>query len=271
MKKLRRRILLAVAVLVLIHLWCVSVIKTEDWEVSSSHLPEAFDGYRVTLLTDVHGASRGKKSDKIVEKVRASEPDLIAISGDLVDKWSKTDFLKPMMEQLTEIAPVYYVTGNHEWDRDDTEEIIKTLRECGVNVLRNDWVTIEKDGQTIVLAGGEDPNAYAEQTTPAELTEQIRQAVPGDPYILMLYHRNDTLQMWSELDVDLVLSGHGHGGVVRLPLIGGLIGVDRKPFPKDCSGLLTEGRTTVAVSHGAGGVRVWNRLHIPTVVLRSEQ
>jgi len=270
MRKIRRIIILTVAAVILINLWCSSVIKTEDWEVTSSRLPEAFDGYRVTLLTDIHGASRGKKSDQIVEEVRASEPDLIAISGDLVDKWSKTEFLKPMMEQLTEIAPTYYVTGNHEWDRKDTEEIIGTLRDCGVTVLRNDWVVIEKDGQTIVVAGGEDPNAYAEQTTPEELTEEIREAVPGDPYILMLYHRNNTLKMWSGLDVDLVLSGHGHGGVIRLPLIGGLIGVDRQLFPKDCSGLLTEGRTTVAVSHGVGGVRIWNRPHIPTIVLRCE-
>lgn len=254
------------AAAVLIHLWCASVIKTEEWEVTSDRLPEAFDGYRVTLLTDLHGES--KKADKIVDEVKKAEPDMIAISGDLVDRWSKTDFLEPLLKELVQIAPTYYVTGNHEWDRRDTEEVIDTIRGCGVTVLRNNWIELEKDGQTIVVAGGEDPNAYAEQTSPAELTEEIREEVPGDPYILMLYHRNDTLDLWSELEVDLVLAGHGHGGVVRLPIIGGLLGVDRSLFPKDCNGLLTEGRTTVAVSRGVGGVRFWNSPHIPTVVLK---
>jgi len=139
-----------------------------------------------------------------------------------------------------------------------------------VVVLRNEYLPLVRDGQMIVLAGGEDPNAYAEQKTPAELTDEIRAAVPDDPYILMLYHRNDKLEMWDDLNVDLVLSGHGHGGVVRLPVIGGLIGVDRQLLPDDCEGLLVQNRTTVAVSRGLGGIRVWNSPHLPTIVLRCE-
>lgn len=267
--------LLVIALLA--HIWLALRIDTEIWEVTSSRLPEAFDGFRVTLLTDIHGNLLGiedmeknpfgKISEKLIPEVKKAEPDIIAISGDLVDRWSKTDFLEPLLTELTEIAPTYYVTGNHEWDRDDSEEIIAIARQCGVTVLRNDYLALEKDGQTIVLAGGEDPNAYAEQMTPAELVEEIREDFPDDPYILMLYHRNDTLQMWSELGVDLVLSGHGHGGVVRLPVIGGLIGVDRQLFPDDCEGLLTKNRTTVAVSRGLGGLRIWNSPHLPTIVL----
>jgi len=257
-------------ILIALHVWTLFKIDTQQWDVTSDRLPQAFDGYRVTLLTDVHGRPFVDNSEKVVEAVRSSRPDIIAISGDLVDKWSKTEFMEPMLKGLVQIAPTYYVTGNHEWDRDDPEEIIETIRQCGVTVLRNDYLLLEKDGQQIVLAGGEDPNAYAEQTTPTELVEQIRREVPGDPYILMLYHRNDKLAMWSSLDVDLVLSGHGHGGVVRVPGIGGLLGVDRKFFPDDCEGLLQEGRTTVAVSRGLGGLRVWNSPHLPTIVLHSQ-
>ena len=254
----------------LLHIWQVSKIDAESWQVTSDRVPQAFDGFRVTLLTDVHGSAFGDDSEKLLSAVRQSEPHIIAISGDLVDRLSKTDFLKPMLKGLVDIAPTYYVTGNHEWDREDSEQIIETAGECGVTVLRNDYVTLERDGQIIVLAGGEDPNAYAEQTTPAELVEQIREEVPDDPYILMLYHRNNTLDLWSELGVDLVLAGHGHGGVVRLPWIGGLVGVDRQLFPKDCEGLLTKNRTTVAVSRGLGGLRVWNAPHLPTIELHCE-
>ena len=97
---------------------------------------------------------------------------------------------------------------------------------------------------------------------------RIRQ--DGDPYVVMLYHRNDALDLWAGLQADLVLSGHGHGGVIRLPVIGGLLGVDRKFFPKNAEGLYQAGRTTLAVSRGIGGLRLWNPPHLPTIVLRAE-
>ena len=235
--------------------------------VESDRLPRAFDGLRVTLLTDVHGAAFGEDSQRLLSAVEKALPDVIAISGDLVDRYSETDDLRPMLTGLTQIAPVYYVTGNHEWDRADTEQVLAIIEDCGVSVLRNGFVTVEQDGQTMVIAGAEDPNGYADQMTPEELVAKIRQKIPGDPYVMMLYHRNNALALWAGLDVDLVLSGHGHGGVIRIPGIGGLIGVDRTLLPKDCEGLYTHGRTTQAVSCGLAGVRLWNRPHIPTLVL----
>ena len=130
---------------------------------------------------------------------------------------------------------------------------------------------LERDGQTIVLAGADDPNAYRDMDTPADLLTRIRAEVPGDPYVALLYHRNNSLSLWSSLQPDLVLAGHGHGGVIRLPLVGGLLGVDRQLFPKDCEGLYTTGRTTLAVSRGLGGVRLFNRPHLPTIVLKRAQ
>lgn len=255
----------------LLHIWCCARFDKEDWEVASPRLPEAFDGFRICLLTDLHGAVFGKDGEKLLQAVTASEPDIIAISGDLVDRLTqKPERLQPMLRGLTEIAPTYYVTGNHEWDRDDTESLLTMISACGVTVLRGDWLTLEKNGQTVVLAGIEDPNGYADQTTPKELLDGIRAAIPTDPYIIMLSHRNNQLDMWAYREADLVLSGHGHGGVVRLPFVGGLIGVERNLFPKDCDGLLTAGRTTVAVSRGLGGIRFWNCPHLPTVVLRAE-
>lgn len=238
--------------------------------MASSRVPAAFDGFRVTLLTDIHGARFGENGAQLLDAVRLSEPDLIAICGDLLDRHTrKPEALEPMLRGLCQIAPTYYVTGNHEWDREDTEALLTGIGECGVTVLRGDWLTLEKDGQSILLAGVDDPNGYTDQTTPGELLNSIRASVSGDPYVMVLSHRNDQLELWAQLQADLVLSGHGHGGVVRLPFGGGLIGVDRRLFPNNCEGLLTSGRTTVAVSRGLGGVRVWNRPHIPTIVLKS--
>lgn len=266
MKKRRRIIWLAAVAAVVLSALYHGRLEPETYLVSSSRLPAAFDGLRITLLTDLHG----KVPEGLLEAVAAAKPDIIAISGDLVDERSDPEAMYPLLTKLTAIAPTYFVTGNHEWVRDDTEDILKAIEKTGVTVLRNDYLTIEKDGQTLVLAGGEDPNSYEDLEQPADFVARIRASVPGDPYLVLLYHRNNTLDLWASLGVDLVLAGHGHGGVVRLPLVGGLLGVDRKLFPKDCEGVYTASRTTLVVSRGLGGVRLWNRPHLPTVVLGSE-
>lgn len=269
MKKLRRFLVRLIALGLLAHVWCCAQFHKEDWEVCSERLPAAFDGFRISLLTDMHGATFGKDSGKLLQAVTASEPDIIAISGDVVDRFSgHPEALRPMLQGLCEIAPTYYVTGNHEWDRNDTAALLAMIRECGVTVLDGRWELLEKDGQSVVLAGVEDPNGHADRVTPEVLLNAIRGEGAQDPYTVILSHRNNRLKMWAELGADLVLSGHGHGGVVRIPFVGGLLGVERNLFPTDCEGLLTRGRTTVAVSRGLGGVRIWNRPHIPTVVLK---
>lgn len=260
----------AVALAMLSALYCNCSIQREDWTISSGRIPAAFDGLRITLLTDLHGREFGTDNEALLEQVALSQPDLIAISGDLVDEHTDCSMLKPLLTGLCALAPTCYVTGNHEWVRRDTEAVLQQIADCGVTVLRNESITLERQGQTLILAGAEDPNGYADQMTPAQLMEQIRTRAEGDPYVIMLSHRNDALDLWADLDADLVLSGHGHGGVIRLPVLGGVLGVDRSLFPDDCEGCLTQGRTTVAVSRGLGGVRLWNRPHLPTIVLRAE-
>lgn len=268
-KKKRRLLLLAALAAVVASALYHGTLDPETWHVTSDRLPPAFEGLRVTLLTDLHGASFGPDHQLLLQTVAAQQPDLIAICGDLADERTPREMLPALLTGLTEIAPTYYVTGNHEWVREDTEALLQEIAGYDVGVLRNDYLLLERGGETIVLAGTEDPNAYRDMETPEGLVSRIRAEVPGDPYILMLYHRNNSLALWSELGVDLVLAGHGHGGVIRLPWVGGLLGVDRQFFPKDCEGLYQAGRTTLAVSRGLGGVRLFNRPHLPTLVLHS--
>lgn len=266
MKK-RKKLWAAAAVLgLLTALYCNHTIQRETWTVTSTRLPQAFDGLRITLLTDLHGA----QLENLAEEVKRSEPDLIAICGDLADESTDCAALWPLLEQLCQVAPVYYVTGNHEWVREDTEQLLENIADCGVTVLRNSYVCLQRQGQTLVLAGAEDPNGYADQETPEAFLTRVRREVGGDPYVVLLYHRNDALEQWANLGADVVLSGHGHGGVIRLPVVGGVLGVDRSLFPDNCEGLLRQGRTTMAVSRGLGGLRLWNPPHLPTVVLQAE-
>lgn len=266
MKK-RKLFWIALATLAAVTIWTGVSLEAEDWSVTSARIPEAFDGLRITLLTDLHGAELGQNHQRLLDAVARAQPDLIAISGDLADEHTDTATLTPLLTALTQLAPTCYVTGNHEWARDDTEALLQQIAATGVTVLRNSYVTLERNGAQLVLAGAEDPMAYADQETPEELVARIRQEVGGDPYLVMLAHRNDRLAQWAALDVDLVLSGHGHGGVIRLPFVGGLFGVDRSLFPDNAEGLYHQGRTTLAVSRGLGGLRLWNRPHLPTIVL----
>ncbi len=266
----KRRLWAAAALIgILTAIYCNFSVEIEEWTVRSNRLPEAFEGLRIALLTDIHGGQLGPDNATLLEKVGSANPDYIAISGDLVDEDSDLSMLEPLLNGLTAIAPVVYVTGNHEWKIKNTEAVLKRIADCGVNVLRNDYLLLEKDGQTMVLAGTEDANGYADMESPVEFVTRLREEVPNDPYIAMLYHRNTDHVLWSALDVDLVMSGHGHGGVIRLPFIGGLLGVDHRPFPKDAEGLYLRGRTMQAVSRGIGGIRLWNRPHLPVIVLKN--
>ena len=130
-------VLTAVAVAVCSALYH-GVLEPETWEVTSTRLPAAFDGLRITLLTDLHGKAYGPDYRDLVEAVADQQPDLIAISGDLADERTDRTTLPPLLTGLTQIAPTYFVTGNHEWVRDDTETCLKEFAALGVTVLRND-------------------------------------------------------------------------------------------------------------------------------------
>ena len=190
MKKRRRILFLAAVAAVVLSALYHGRLEPETYFVSAARLPAAFSGLRITLLTDLHG----KEPKGLYEAVAAAKPDLIAISGDLIDERSDPETVYPLLTKLTALAPTYFVTGNHEWVRDDTEDLLKAIEKTGVTVLRNDFLTMERDCQTLVLAGGEDPNSYEDLEKPADFVARIRAAVPWDPYIIMLYHRNNTLE-----------------------------------------------------------------------------
>jgi len=194
-------------------------LVTDEFELFYDNLPIGFDGYRIALLADLHGAEHGANNERLVERVREARPDIIAIAGDLIDDYQpgnpveqQIEISRTLVTQLVQIAPVYYVTGNHEWATGMIQDIFAMLEESGVTVLRNQYRTLSMGGDTIILAGVDDPNGPADMTTPRELVERIHASENPD-FIVMLSHRNNNLRLYSDLDVDLVLSGHAHGGM----------------------------------------------------------
>ena len=248
-------------------------IVTETITVSSAEIPQSFDGFKIAVLADIHGEVFGENSSYLLKKTAAAYPDIIVMNGDLIDEVSHLDMLPDLLEGLGHIAPVFFVTGNHEWAVGCIDELFELLEDHGVTVLRNEYRTLTIDGGTIVLAGIDDPNGPFDQKQPHELMAEIREA-QGDSYTVMLAHRNDSLDMWAELGTELVLCGHGHGGVVRIPFVGGLIGVDRSFFPDYTAGLYTKGGTDMIVSRGLGNsvvdFRIFNRPHLVVVELETK-
>lgn len=253
-------------------LWGNCSLQTTETALVSPALPPAFDGLRIVELADLHGRVFGRGSRRLLAAVRRAEPDLICIDGDLFDERTDLAMLPPLLRGLCAIAPVYYVTGNHEWRVPGLRGILAQMRACGVTVLQDDWRVLRRGEDALIVAGTDDPCGPAERKTPAELIADIRAEAGEAAFLLLLAHRNDQLPQWSALGVQAVLAGHCHGGVVRLPFVGGLFGTDRRLFPAWDAGLYRQGETALYVSRGLGYTnvhfRLFNRPEIAVIILR---
>jgi len=277
-------------------------LVTTEYKLNYSDLPEAFDRYRIVVLADVHGAQHGENNENLINAVKATNPDMIAIVGDLIDRYQprkpvekQLEIAQTLVDGLMTVAPVYFVTGNHEWDSGEVRSLLVLLEESGVTVLQNQYRLLEPaaaaassedaedaedagaadnaeyaesaEGGTVILAGVDDPNGPADMVKPGEFIENIRQKEDPD-FIMVLSHRNYNLKMYDKLDADLVLSGHAHGGMVRLPFTDGLVGPQNDFFPTYTSGIYTSGETNMVVSRGLGNHLGWTRfLNNPEVVV----
>lgn len=245
-------------------------LDTEEISVSAPGLPEAFRGFRIVLLSDGHGAQFGKDNRVLLAAVQAAKPDLIVYTGDLIDDAAQIEALPPLLRGLSAIAPAYYVSGNHEWAVREMNTLFSLLTRCGVTPLRNTYVPLTRNGETIFLCGIDDPNGPADQKTPEALHQELTER-EGDCFSILLAHRNNRFPTYAACGFDLVLSGHGHGGVIRLPFTDGLIGTNKRLFPTYTSGLYSLGTSQLVVSRGLGNVgrtfRLLNRPHIPVIIL----
>lgn len=234
-------------------------LVTNAVTIESETLPDRFDGFRIVELSDLHGARFGRENEKLVERVRACAPDLIALTGDFVESEQQMDVTLRLAEQLVSIAPVYYVSGNHEWASGTAVSLMSALEDVGVTCLRNQYEILSRDGEELMLLGVEDPNSYADLEPPDQLLARVQAEHPG-LWTLLLAHRNYWVEEYPALPVDLILCGHSHGGVVRLPGIGGLMNEDRTLFPDYDAGLYHGDRFQMFVSVGLGQTRYFPRL-----------
>lgn len=247
-------------------------LEISRYEVKSQKLPESFDGFKIVQLSDLHGAEFGEDGMELVEKVKELEPDMIALTGDFVTDEGDLAAVEKLAARLVKLCPVYFVSGNHEFGSGLAIKVRNILERAGVKYLSNEYLTINRGDDEILLGGVEDPLAYADMLSPDELAQKMNDAAP-DAFKILLGHRNYWMTEYPELPVDLIFCGHAHGGLIRIPGVGGLIGTDRRLFPDFDAGQFNNGRYTLIVSRGLGNSvpipRIFNRPEIVCVELSS--
>ena len=261
---------------VLFFRWSNRSLQIEAFTYASPRLPEGFDGCTIVQLSDLHGASFGEDNAELIAAVAAQDPDLIFLTGDIQDRYRKTpaSYTAAIGRAMAGIAPTYFVTGNHEWAFPDVRELKRALKDAGVTVLTNEFVALERNGGVIFLAGIDDPNGFADQKSPEALAEEVKAAADGGFWMLLAHRNNYFEKQYSGLGADLVISGHGHGGLIRLPFTDGLISVERTLFPSYTAGFYQFNGRDVFVSRGLGNsgpsFRLFNRPQLVTLTLEKE-
>ena len=256
--------------------WSNHSLQVQRFTFTSPRLPAGFDGCVIVQLSDLHGALFGEDNQDLLKVVAKERPDYIFLTGDLLDQYRATphSYAASLGGALADIAPTYFVTGNHEWALPDVPGLKRALEVAGVQVLTNEYTVLARDGDNAVLAGIDDPNGYADQKTPEEVAEEVRAAFDA-PFWMLLAHRNNYFEdEYCRLGADLVISGHGHGGLVRLPFTDGLVSVERTFFPSYTAGFYQAGGADLFVSRGLGNsgrtFRLFNRPQVAVLTLKRE-
>lgn len=258
--------------------WGNAALELNTYTISSRGLPDAFDGYRIAQVSDLHNAEFGDGNQRLLDMLREAEPDMIAITGDLIDS-RKTNIAVALAfaEEAVRIAPCYYVSGNHEARVPEYRELKAGLEAAGVTVLDDARVEIEISGKSITVIGVNDPSFHADYLTSdaAVMDRKLSELSSEDAgFTILLSHRPELFDTYAAHEMDLVLTGHAHGGQFRLPLIGGLIAPNQGLFPKYDDGLYSEGNTNMIVSRGLGNsiipFRFNNRPEVVLIELKSQ-
>ena len=259
-------------------LWANTALEVNEYEIVNDRIPQGFDGFHIAQISDLHNAEFGERNEKLIQLLSQTDPDIIVITGDLIDsRHTDIEIALDFARQAVKLAPVYYVSGNHEASVREYEDLKMGLAEAGVVILENQKVQITREGESITLMGIDDPS-FQEDYLFGDSESVARQAIndlqtESDGYTILLSHRPELFNLYVDTGMDLVFSGHAHGGQFRLPFVGGLVAPNQGFFPKYDAGLFSEGSTTMIVSRGVGNsiipIRFNNRPEIVMVTLRN--
>ncbi len=274
--------LVLILVVIILLVWYLyhenTALQVNKKVIINSKLPETFDGYKIAHISDFHNTTSNKLAGCIINKIKDSKVDIVVITGDLIDsRRTNTKVAMEFVKELVKSNVVYYVPGNHESRIQEYEEFKKEIEKIGVNVLDNKAEQIIKNGDKINLLGIKDPAFSYEYSLDEHLIlKQEIESLAYDKsiYTILLSHRPEQFTTYVEQNIDLVLTGHAHGGQIRLPFIGGIIAPVQGFFPKYTEGIHKENNTTMVISRGIGNsifpFRINNRPELLLIELKNK-
>jgi hypothetical protein len=250
-------------------------IQITNLAYESSDLPDQFDGFKILQISDLHNHRFGSNQNRLLESIETISPDLIVVTGDLIDR--RRYDLEPIQELLAKFpkVPTYYVSGNHEIWSGNYPEVKSLIEATGWNVLDNQTAIISRGEDLIQLIGLMDPSSRDQGDIQSHVTQKLN-AIPNhsEDFSILLSHRPNPFEIYANYPIDLVFSGHAHGGQFRLPFLGGFIAPDQGLFPTYTEGAHTLKQTTMIVSRGLGNsiipLRVFNRPELVVVTLKKK-
>lgn len=272
MKKLVK-IMLGIVALIGFYYLNNTWLQVSRYNVGLKNLPPSMDGLKVVQISDLHNAKFGEKQERLIAEVKLQKPDVIVLTGDLIDRnHYLLERSLDAVKGLVQLAPTYFVDGNHEISSNKVDEIHSALSELGVTVLNNEATDFTWHNSVISIVGISDPLSGV--STDDMLAKALHQ-VPEDRFTLLLAHRSEFAADYAKYGVDIVYTGHAHGGQVRIPGIGGLIDHQGHLFPDYLEGVVKTGGTQQVISRGLGNslfpARIFNRPEIVVSTLKSEK
>lgn len=267
----KKKLLLVVGVIICTGLFSYyqnNKLDLSTYTITSQKIAGA--GLKIVQLSDLHSKEFAENQHRLVNKVKAVKPDIITFTGDLIDqKRYDENAALSLMKQLVAIAPTYYVTGNHEYWSGRFQQLEQGLKAADIKILHNQKEELHLNGTRFIIAGVDDPAVSGEEaavTIASELEETLAGVTEQD-FILLLSHRPELFSLYEKHDIDLVLSGHAHGGQVRIPFVGGLAAPDQGLLPKYTAGIYEKDGTKMIVNRGLGNSIIPQRLfNTPEIV-----
>ncbi|MBI5983855.1 metallophosphoesterase [Clostridium perfringens] len=257
--------------------WQNNSIIISEMVFKNDTIPESFNGYKILQISDLHNKEFGSKQNKILAEIEKINPDIIVITGDLIDSNNTNiDIAMELINGAINIAPIYYVSGNHEVWSGSYDDLKSNLENSGVVVLDNQKIEVFNDSDSIDIIGLADTafieSDWLEYGGNAETKNLLNTLTEGSTnFKILLSHRPELFDIYSNSNLNLIFSGHAHGGQFRLPFIGGLIAPDQGFFPKLTEGIHTSNDTSMIISRGLGNsiipVRILNRPELIVVTL----
>lgn len=225
-----------------------SRLVTREFIYKSSKLPDGFNGFKIVFISDFHGKKFGEKEQDLIDSIIKCDPDIVVFTGDMID--DKEDCLiniKYLLDGISGKYDVYAISGNHE---DDVlsyyNKLLNIYDEYDVKFLDETWDVIEKDGDKIGIYGKSYRGGYFDSDFLEAPDKEIAD------FNILLYHDATSFPTISDIGYDIVLSGHTHGGIIRLPFIGGLINNDGSMFTDYDNGYYEMNGTVLYSSRGLG-------------------